>query len=382
MADIFLTPNKIITGEGALELSSDHIKTLGHKALIVTDNAMIKLRNLDRVTKILDKINIEYVIYNEVNSEPNSIMVEKGKKIYVDNDCDFLIALGGGSPIDTMKAIGVILSNEGNISNYIGKLVKNNLPNMVAIPTTAGTGSEATQFTIISDIEKNIKMLISGTVLIPNLAIIDPIFTITAPPVVTASTGIDALTHAIEAYTSRKCQPMSDLFAISAVKRIFKNLKKVYMEGDNKNARSEMAIASLEAGIAFNNSSVTIVHGMSRPIGALFHIPHGLSNAMLLEKCLIFAKDGCEERLAHLAREIGIENLGIEESAQVFIEEVSKLCKELKIMTLEDYGVDKEEFYNSLEKMAEDALISKSPLNTMKIPTKDDIIEIYKSLWE
>lgn len=382
MANIFLTPNKIITGENALELSSCHIKTLGKKALIVTDNMMIKLGNLEKVTKVLETINIEYVIYSEVNSEPTNIMVEEGEKIYKDNDCDFLIALGGGSPIDTMKAIGAVLTNEGDISSYIGKLIENPLPNMVAIPTTAGTGSEATQFTIISDVEKSIKMLISGPVLMPNLAVIDPVFTMTAPPAVTAATGIDALTHAIEAYTSRKAQPMSDSFAISAVKRIFNNLKTVYVEGDNVQARAEMAIGSLEAGIAFNNASVTIVHGMSRPIGALFHVPHGLSNAMLLEKCLEFAKDGCEEKLADLAKAIGIENLGVKESAEAFIEEVTKLCKELKIMTLEEFGVEKEEFYSVLDKMAEDALISKSPLNTMRIPTKEEIIEIYKSLWE
>lgn len=382
MANIFLTPNKIITGENALQFSVSHINALGKKALIVTDNMMVKLGNLDKVTEVLKEINIEYVVYSEVNSEPTNIMVEEGKKIYKENNCDFLIALGGGSPIDTMKAIGAVLTNDGDISSYIGRTIENPLPNMVAIPTTAGTGSEATQFTIISDIEKEVKMLISGPVLIPNLAIIDPVFTMTAPPVVTAATGIDALTHAIESYTSRKSQPMSDSFAISAVKRIFKYLKIAYTEGKNKEARTQMSIASLEAGISFNNSSVTIVHGMSRPIGALFHIPHGLSNAMLLEKCLEFAKDGCEERLSELAKAIGIENLGVKESADAFIEEVSKLCKELKIMNLEEYGIEKEEFYSNLDKMAEDALISKSPLNTMKIPTKEEIIEIYKSLWE
>lgn len=382
MANLFLTPNNIITGVGALELASSHINKLGSKALIVTDNMMVKLGNLEKVTKILDKLNLKYEIYSEVNSEPTNIMVGKGKEIYKNSNCDFLISLGGGSPIDTMKAIGAVVSNEGEISDFLGKTIESELPKMVAIPTTAGTGSEATQFTIISDITKGVKMLLSGPVLIPNLAIVDPVFTMTAPPSVTAATGIDALTHAIESYTSRKSQPMSDSFAISAVKRIFKYLKTAYTQGDNEEARTEMSIASLEAGIAFNNSSVTIVHGMSRPIGALFHVPHGLSNAMLLEKCLNFAKDGCEDKLAQLAKVIGIENLGVKESAEAFIKEVSNLCKDLKIMTLEEYGIEKEEFYMVLDKMAEDALESKSPLNTMKQPTKEEIIEIYKSLWK
>lgn len=382
MANLFLTPNKIVAGERALQLAKPHIKELGTKALIVTDNMMIKLGNLDRVTNILTSIGITYTVYSQVNSEPTNIMVEEGRQIFKDNNCNFLIGLGGGSPIDTMKAIGAMLTNEGQISDYLGKVITNKLPNMVAIPTTAGTGSEATQFTVISDVKTGKKMLISGPVLIPNLAIVDPIFTITAPPSVTASTGIDALTHAIESYTSRKSQPISDSFAISAIKRIFKNLKKVYINGKNEEARTEMAIASLEAGISFNNSSVTLVHGMSRPIGAIFHIPHGLSNALLLEKCLNFAKDGCEAKLSDLAREIGIKKTSQKESAEAFIQEVSKLCEEIQITNLKDFGIEKEEFFSFLDKMAEDALESKSPLNTIKQPTKDEIIEIYKSLWE
>lgn len=382
MGNLFLTPNKIIIGKDALQISKLHIKDFGSKALIVTDDMMVRLGNLDRVVDVLKFTGIEYTVYSKVNSEPTDIMVKEGKHIYDQNDCNFLIALGGGSPIDTMKAIGVMITNEGEISDYLGKVIEKDLPKMIAIPTTAGTGSEATQFTIISDVKRDIKMLLSGQGLIPNLAIVDPIFTMTAPPSVTAATGIDALTHAIESFTSRKSQPMSDSFAISAVKRIFENLKIAYIEGSNEEARKEMSIASLEAGIAFNNSSVTIVHGMSRPIGALFHVPHGLSNAMLLESCLEFAKEGCRDKLAYLAKIIGIENLNEEDSANSFVNEVTKLCKDLNIMTLKEFGVNKYEFLENLDKMAEDALESGSPYNTVRIPTKDDIINIYKSLWK
>ncbi|MEG1410180.1 MAG: iron-containing alcohol dehydrogenase [Terrisporobacter sp.] len=382
MGNLFLTPNKIIIGKDALQISKLHIKDFGSKALIVTDDMMVRLGNLDRVVDVLKFTGIEYTVYSKVNSEPTDIMVKEGKHIYDQNDCNFLIALGGGSPIDTMKAIGVMITNEGEISDYLGKVIEKDLPKMIAIPTTAGTGSEATQFTIISDVKRDIKMLLSGPGLIPNLAIVDPIFTMTAPPSVTAATGIDALTHAIESFTSRKSQPMSDSFAISAVKRIFENLKIAYIEGSNEEARKEMSIASLEAGIAFNNSSVTIVHGMSRPIGALFHVPHGLSNAMLLESCLEFAKEGCRDKLAYLAKIIGIENLNEEDSANSFVNEVTKLCKDLNIMTLKEFGVNKHEFLENLDKMAEDALESGSPYNTVRIPTKDDIINIYKSLWK
>lgn len=227
-------------------------------------------------------------------------------------------------------------------------------------------------------------MLLKGPHLIPRLAVIDPFFTLSAPPKVTSSTGLDALTHAVEAYTSRKAQPLSDTFAISAVKRIFKNLLKAYKNGSDVDARREMSIAALEAGIAFNNASVTIVHGMSRPIGALFHIPHGLSNAMLLNNCLKFALKGTPERFCDLAKatEIYREGMTELEGGQVFIDAVEELCNNLNIQTLEQFGVDNDKYFDNLDKMAEDALQSGSPQNTRRNPEKKDIIDIYKSLWE
>lgn len=383
MANLFLTPKQIISGENALDLSAEYLNKFGKKAFLVTDKMMVKLGALDKLIKVLEKINIEYTIFDEVNSEPTDIIVNMGIEKYKESKSDFLIALGGGSPLDAMKAIGAMITNEGEIVDYLGKVIPNDPPILVAIPTTAGTGSEATQFTIIADTKNNVKMLLKGPSLIPILAIVDPIFTLTAPKNVTAATGVDALTHAIEAYTSRKSQTMSDTFAISAVKRIYSNLLTAYEDGQNIKAREEMAIASLEAGIAFNNSSVTIVHGMSRPIGALFHVPHGLSNAMLLEKCLEFAKSGAIDKFAELAKAINVykEGMSKEEAANEFVKAISELLIKLNIDTLEDFGVDEEEFINVVDKMATDALISGSPQNTMKIPTREEIIEIYKSLW-
>lgn len=259
MSNLFLIPRYIITGKDALNLAGENVKKLGKKALIVTDDMMVKLGNLKKVTDMLDSINVEYEVYSEVNSEPTDIMVEGGILAYKQGNCDFLIGLGGGSPIDTMKAVGAMITNTGEINDYLGKLIPNETPPLVAFPTTAGTGSEAIQFTIISDTKRDIKMLLKGSYLMPTLAIIDPIFTATAPPKVTAATGLDALTHAIESYTSKKSQPMSDTFAISAIKRINKYLLKAYQNVNDVEARTEMSIAALEAGISFNNSSVTII---------------------------------------------------------------------------------------------------------------------------
>lgn len=383
MSNSFMTPNKILTGKDALKNSKEYLKSFGKKALIVTDNIMVKLGNVQSLTSILDEENIGYKIYQEINGEPTDVMIKNGTKIYKDEKCEFLIAIGGGSPIDSAKAISMMTVCNGKISDYMGKQIENKLPSVVAIPTTAGTGSEATQFTIISDTENDVKMLIKGGSLLPRLAIIDPKFTMTVPRNVTAATGIDALTHAIEAYTSKKAQPLSDVFALSAVKRIFQYLPIAFENPNNEEARTQMSIAALEGGIAFNNSSVTIVHGMSRPIGALFHVAHGISNAMLLKECLTFVIDGTYSRFADLARTIKIcdDSMTDEVAAKEFVEAVNNLCNQLLIPSLEEYGIDKKRFFDNLDKMADDALESGSPSNTIKNITHGDIVEIYKSLW-
>ena len=315
MAREFIVPGQIITGSGAITMAEETLKGLGKKALIVTDKVMIQLGNCAKVETALKNQGIDYAIYSEIVGEPTDTMIENGLKVYKENGCDFLVALGGGSPIDSMKAIGSLVVNGGNISDYVGKVIDVEMPPLVAIPTTAGTGSEATQFTIITDTKKDIKMLLKGKVLMPKLAIIDPQFTMTAPPKITAATGLDALCHAVEAYTSRKAQTLSDSFAMSAVKRIFKSLPVAFKDGKNEEARIQMSVAALEAGIAFNNASVTIIHGMSRPIGALFHVAHGLSNAMLMKECLGFALEGAYDRFADLGRAIGVADATDEDKA-------------------------------------------------------------------
>ena len=277
MARDFYVPKHIISGENALE--SADLK-LGKKALIVTDPMMVKLGNVAKVEAALDKQNVEHEVFDGITGEPTDVMVREGVNKYKESNCDFMIAIGGGSPIDTMKAIGTMVAGNKDIDEYMGVAITDETPTLVAIPTTAGTGSEATQFTIINNTKENIKMLLSGKVLIPSLAIIDPQFTLSAPKSVTAATGLDALCHAVESYTSRKAQALSKSFSVSAVKRILKYLPVCYENGSDIKAREEMSLAALEAGIAFNNASVTIIHGMSRPIGALYHVPHGLSNAM------------------------------------------------------------------------------------------------------
>lgn len=385
MAVKFMVPRTTYIGNGALTDAKDDICKLGKKALIVTGQSMIKQGHMAALTDMLEDNGIEYVIDSKISGEPTDVMISEGAKMYTDNNCDFLIGFGGGSPLDSAKAIGVLVTGGvENISDYNGKFITKPIPPLVAIPSTAGTGSEVTKFTAIADTRNQIKMLLKGDVLIPVIAIVDSQFTMNAPKSVTAATGLDALTHAVEAYTSRLATPQTDLYAISAIKKIFKYLPKAYMDGKDIEAREAMSVAAYEAGICINNSSVTLVHGMSRPIGALFHVPHGISNAMLLKSCLSYALSGAYERFAILGRETGVASHidSDETAAHKFLDGISDICRICEIPTLEEYGINKDEFLGFADKMAQDAIDSGSPSNTRRNITKENIINIYNQLWE
>ena len=383
MAKEFIVPGKIVSGSGALALAGPALGTLGRRALIVTDQVMIQLGNCAKVEDALRGQGVDYVVYDGISGEPTDKMIEAGLRLYREAGCDCLVAVGGGSPIDSMKAIGSLAASGGRIADYMGKVIDVPMPPMAAIPTTAGTGSEATQFTIITDTEKDVKMLLKGACLMPRLAIIDPQFTMTAPPKITAATGLDALCHAVEAYTSRKAQTLADTFAVSAVKRIFRYLPAAFHDGADEEARVQMSIAALEAGIAFNNSSVTIIHGMSRPIGALFHVAHDLSTAMLMKECLTFALEGAYDRFADLGRVVGAAGEGDsdQEAAEKFLAGLIAITEELETPTLAQYGISRDDFFRVIDKMAHDAMASGSPQNTRREVTEEDVRAIYRNLW-
>ncbi len=383
MANVFTSPQNIITGENAIEASMAFMKPYGEKALIVTDDAMVRHGYVKKLTDQLDETGIAYTVYSGINTEPTHTMIDEGVKIYKDENCEFIIGIGGGSPVDAMKAIGAVVKNGGSITEYMGKKIENKLPYIVAIPTTAGTGSEATAVSVITNTDTDVKMMLKDSKLIADIAIVDPIFTLTVPPDVTVATGIDALVHAIEAYTSAKAFPMTDLYAASAVKKIFENIYECYTNGANMNARREMAIAALEAGIAFSNASVTIIHGMSRPIGALFHVAHGQSNAMLLGVGLKYLKGGAVKRLSDLAKEIGVFRQGMtnDEGAEAFVTATLALLRTLNVPTLQKLGINEDDFHKNIPKMAGDAIASGSPGNTRKVPNQEEIEELYRELW-
>lgn len=378
----FIIPPILITGSGSSEKVGEESKKLGvKKGLIVTDEVLSKLGVLEGAKKALSENKIQFAVYDKISTEPTVDYVKEGLKTYRENGCDFLIAIGGGSAIDTAKAIAVMVTNPGSIEDYKGlnKIPGKGAP-LVAIPTTAGTGSEVTVFTIITDTKTDVKMLIGSPFVMPQVAIVDPLLTLSCPRGLSAAVGIDALTHAIEAYVSVKAQPMSDIFCLSAIELISGNLRQAWANGNNVEAREKTMLGALQAGIAFSNASVALVHGMSRPIGAYFHVAHGASNAALLGVVTEFSLIGNPLRYAHIAKAMGENITGLTdlEAAQLAAKAIKTLIKDIKIPSLRELGVDKEKLDQLAPKMAEDAIASGSPGNNPRQATKEEIIELYK----
>ncbi len=290
-----------------------------------------------------------------------------------------IIAVGGGSPIDTGKAIAALSSNPGRISDYMGanKIPKPCAP-LVAIPTTAGTGSEVTPFTIIT--ETDVKMLISSPKILPTVAIVDPLMTVKMPRGITAATGLDALTHAIEAYVSVRAQPLTDTFALRAINLISGNIRAAYSHPDDLEARGNMLMGALQAGLAFANSSVALVHGMARPIGAYFHVAHGVSNAVLLPTVIEWSVPGNPNRYAEIAAAMGegTEGLTTDEAARRTVSAVRRLNADLQIPSLRGLGIDVARFESVVEKMAVDAIASGSPGNNPRKASSEEIVALYR----
>lgn len=384
MAHQFCIPQKTFIGSDALPDAAAALCALGCKALIVTGQSMIRQGHVAALTALLEEGGVAHALFSGISGEPTDTMIREGAVVYAQEGCDFAIGFGGGSALDAAKAIVVEAKTGTGITLFKGQMIPATMPPVAAIPSTAGTGSETTPFTIITDTVNNEKLLLKGDGLMPALAIVDPLFSQQTPRSVTVATGLDALTHAIEAYTSRKAFCESDLFCLSAVKRIFAALPRAVADGSDQEARQEMAIAAYEAGVGIANSSVTIVHGMSRPIGALFHVAHGISNAMLLTACLRVIADGAMERFADLGRATGVADASDDDQRATarFLDAVTQLCRTCEVPTLAAYGIDRERFFAVMDKMADDALASGSPANTRKAIGKDDILQIYQSLWD
>ncbi|WP_053217008.1 iron-containing alcohol dehydrogenase [Virgibacillus senegalensis] len=377
----FQMPQTINYGRGAFEKLGKEAARSGTKALIISDKVMDGLGYVREGQENLSIEHVESVVYLGVESEPTDSYVEEALTLFKAEYCDIVISIGGGSCIDTAKAVAVLATNEGYIGEYMGnRKVADCAPIAhIAVPTTAGTGSEATDVTVITNTSNDVKMMIKQPAFMPAAAIVDPLLTLSSPAHVTAATGVDALSHAIEAFLSKRSHPMTDMIAKNAMKLIMENIRTAYSHPDNLDAREAMSIGALQGGIAFTNSSVCLVHGMSRPIGALFHVPHGYSNAMLLPAVLEFSQKYALKRLAVVGRIFSPEaaKLSDNEAAELAVLSVKKLCGDLSIPNLKDWGLNEQEFETAISKMADDALASGSPANNPRVPTKQEIEALY-----
>jgi len=354
------------------------------KPLIITDKMMVELGYASKIQESLNAVNIHADIFSDTIPEPTVASIQAGVNKIKSADYDCIIALGGGSPIDSAKAIGILGKFGGVMSDYkFPRLVSEIGVPIIAIPTTAGTGSEVTRFTIIADESTDEKMLCVGRGFMPSVALIDYELTLSLPKRATADTGIDALTHAMEAYVSKKANAYSDTQAIEAMKLIGPNLRKVYHDGNDLKAREKMMLGATLAGIAFSNASVALVHGMSRPIGAIYHVPHGLSNAMLLPAVTEYSIPSATKRYADCAKAIGIalSDDADDVANQKLLKELIAINDELNVPSPSEFGIDKKDFMQNLEIMAEQAIASGSPANNPRVPESKEIVEIYKLLW-
>jgi alcohol dehydrogenase class IV len=385
MSTQIILPRILQVGDGASKEAGNILKSLDCKRpLIVTDPMMVKLGYVARLQESLDAVSIQSDIFQETVPEPTVTSIQAGVDKVRAGNYDSIIAIGGGSPIDSAKAIAILGKYGGVMRDYKFPRIVNEpgLP-IIAIPTTAGTGSECTKVTIITDETNDEKMLCVGIGFMPTAALVDYSLTLTLPARTTADTGIDALTHAMEAYVSKKASLYSDSQAIAAMKLIAPNLRKSFHNGSDQKAREEMMLGATLAGIAFSNASVALVHGMSRPIGAFYHVPHGLSNAMLLPMVTEFSIPSAPERYADCARAMGVASETDSDNIanSKLMDELYAINAELKVPTPEQFGIDREHFFNNLQVMAEQALASGSPGNNPRVPSVDEIIEIYRKLW-
>jgi len=381
-----LLPRRIAYGLGAFAGIGEHVAALGRKALIVSDPAMERLGRVDDCRRLLADSGVASAAYCGVHTEPTDRHVAEAMDACRAEGCDVIVAVGGGSCIDAAKAAAVMMTNDGAIGDYTGgrkRFARPPLP-LVAVPTTAGTGSEVTKVTVIIDTQTDVKMMISQPELLPAVAIVDAELTLSCPPSVIAASGIDALCHAVEAYISRKAQPVTDGWALQAIERMYVRLPSLYAKSAGPEAYADAALGAMLAGAAFSNASVTLVHGMSRPIGALFHVPHGISNAMLLPTVLDYTAGFATERMAAIGRVVDPSCAGAapEEQAAAARRALRALCRELNVPSLRGYGIDEAAFRAAVPKMARDAVASGSPANHPRIASVEEIEALYLACYD
>lgn len=376
---IYLPPLSLI-GPGALKDLGEELKSLPYKkALFVTDKLLVQIGVAAKVNEVIEASGIEVVMFDDVQPNPTTANVNNGLKLLQENSCDFILTLGGGSPQDCGKAIGILATNGGNIGDYEGiHMTKQRSLPLVAINTTAGTASEVTINYVITDEERHIKMVMVDKNCLVSIAVNDPELMLGKPASLTAATGMDALTHAIETYVTKGAFGWSDALALEAIKLIAESLEQAVVNGQDIEARSKMAWGQFIAGQAFSNAGLGFVHSMAHQLGGMYDLPHGVANAILLPHVEKFNIPACAHKLKEVANAMGVDVSGMsdEEGAKAAIEAIKKLSVAVNIPTgLEELGIKEESF----EEMAKNALADVCTGGNPRDVTIEDTIAIYKS---
>ncbi|WP_392455179.1 iron-containing alcohol dehydrogenase [Chryseomicrobium aureum] len=368
------TPTKIEFGIGAIENLPKFLNELGGtNVLIVGDPGVLQAGIVDQVINPIKNSNFPFTVFTDVGTEASIESVDLGIKMAKENSCDLVIGVGGGSALDTAKAIGLMITNPGNIRDYIGmdKVNSSGAP-VIAVPTTAGTGSEITRFAVLSDKQAKAKLSIGSMYICPTLAVCDPNLTISLPPHITAATGMDALTHALESYVNKATQPISEALSIQSMKLISRSLVIAVKQGENIDARADMLMASTIAAMAFNSTRLGLAHALAIPLGAHFKIPHGVVNAMLLPSVMKFNLVGNIDKFIEVAKIFGenLDGLSKRDAAERSVKVIRRLNEDIGIhYKLSDYGVEEKH----LEMIAQEAMESGNvPINPVK-PTIEDL---------
>lgn len=382
-AQLYL-PNISRIGGGCRQQLPAVLGELGvNKPLLVSDPFIQQMGLLDEIDDLLKSAGIESGRFSDCVPDPTTDSVAACVDAWQLQSYDCVIGVGGGSSMDTAKAAAVLACHGGRMRDYkVPNAVPKGFP-IIAVPTTAGTGSEATRATVVTDTASQEKMLCMGVGFLPSAAIVDYELTLKKPYRLTADTGIDTLCHALEAYVSKKANHFTDPIALSAMENVSRFLPTACEQPDNLEAREAMMLAAYQGGIAFSNASVTLIHGMSRPIGAFYHVPHGLSNAMLLPEVTKFSIPGAPQRYAHCARVMGMatDADNDDDANRKLVDGLFQLCESLQVPSPRAYGIDHKEYESSIETMSEQALASGSPANNPRVPNQQEIAELYRSVW-
>lgn len=382
----FFYPKRVEVGANSFERLGEFVKSVGGNRILVIMDAFLASPQMclnKRVTNILSAAGFDVSIYSGIDNEPNFNNIAEGLEAAKASKCDCIVALGGGSSIDSAKAVAVLAVNPNLAFSDISKQTHLERLPLIAIPTTAGTGSEATRVSVIMNEKTGIKENPGHPALVPDLAVFDPQLTETLPASLTASTGMDALTHAMEAYVSNKANQLSDFYAMEAMKIIGKALPKVFADGKDIEQRQQMAIASYFAGVAFSNASTNLAHAGGRALGANFHIPHGLSVALLLPFVMEFGLEAAEDRYAQVAVLLGGDpQLSPSELAQEAIRIVNEYNETLSIWNEAQtkYITDLVAFRRSIPKMVNSSLSGNGILTNPIIPNEKDVAIIFEKL--